>query len=1171
MSDSKSDPKPEPDRRPASSDPSQPSGPAADETVDAVAPSPVQPSLGATQALNAPPNAAFVPGDILASRFRVIRYVARGGMGEVYEAEDTELNDRVAVKTARFETVTGSHETERFRREIQLARKVTHPNVCRTFDVFRHIPPATAGSTALRSEVLIVSMEFLSGETLDSRMRRTGPMSTAEAFPLIAQMVAGLGAAHHVGVVHRDFKTSNVMLVAPPQGSSTSRAVITDFGLAHAQESPGSTLTRPGDIVGTPSYMAPEQVEGAEITPATDIYSLGIVIYEMLTGALPFSADTPLATAMKRLNQPAPSARARIPDLDEKWERAIARCLERNPANRFASVEDVTKALAGEPVPSSARFAPSSGATGQYSGSVSLDRRMRSPVMAVAISAVVLAVLVAGFWLLRHRGAETTAQKSDSQIAASAARRSIAILGFKNLSGSAADPLGNILADSLWSQLDTDEIRFIPPSTVDEMRANLGLRDPSASFTNDQVAAIKKFLGADTLVTGTYTADGAPGAQKVSWNIHLIGADGNKNLGSIGPLPGTENDLNPMVLHAGRMIRQTLGVTISPTEEARMDASLSTNPDAMRYFSEARDKLRNFDVLAATKSLQKSLDADPKFAQARSLLAEAWSTLGYDSKARDEAKKAMDLSSDLPTEDRDLIAARFYTASHDWDKAIEQYSQLWSQYRDDPRYGLLLAGTQISAGKATAALTTLNELRAQNPSVGLQAQADLLETAAQTSLADYKQALAAATSSAEKASSIGANLLLARARIQQCAAYLNLGQPGQATPLCEQAKQLNATAGDRLASANSANAIANVYNSQANYEQAAPLYQEAISTAESIGDKQDQAGALNNLANIKAAQNDNAAAIKLYEQSIEVARDRGDLADLAAAKQNLAFNLYASGDRTRGKAMLAEALTLAEKIEDHGTEARILHDACIIALDSGELTSARRSCEKSLALRREANDALGIGQALTLYGDIQTAEGNLPGAAKSYAEALSLLDSSGAKSAAAYARISLASLQLEQNQPAEAEKNARAAAAELAIEKDQIGEAAATTVIARALLDQKQLAPATTEIQKATALAQQSGDSGAKLDARIAAARIDAQSGQSTSALASLAAALKDAHAAGLLQTEFDIRLAIGEIQMSNGKTAAGQVTLRALASDAKSRGFVFIAQKATSAAAQKS
>src|SRR6202050_134121 len=311
---------------------------------------PIAPVLAGT-----PVTAVFQPDQLLAGRFRVIRFVARGGMGEVYEAEDEELNDRVAVKTARFQNVQTTHEIERFRREIQLARKVTHPNVCRTFDVFRH---GVSSSGDSRSQILIVSMELLSGETLAQRIRDKGRFQTSEALPLVEQMCAGLAAAHRVGVIHRDFKSSNVMLVKsaasapggePPQ-SQAFRAVITDFGLEHAEEVEGGTLTRLGDIVGTPAYMAPEQIDGGAITPAPDIYALGIVVYEMLTGLLPFSAETPLATAMKRLSHVAPSPRLHVPDLDSRWEAVVARCLERAPERRFASTDDVVRALRGESV-----------------------------------------------------------------------------------------------------------------------------------------------------------------------------------------------------------------------------------------------------------------------------------------------------------------------------------------------------------------------------------------------------------------------------------------------------------------------------------------------------------------------------------------------------------------------------------------------------------------------------------------------------------------------------------------------------------------------------------------------------------------------------------------------------------------------------------------------------
>src|SRR5580692_5311713 len=200
---------------------SKPEPPSVDRTADKDFPADGSPAPGAERGARFPPGtpitAVFQPTQLLAGRFKVIRFVARGGMGEVYEAEDEELNERVAVKTARFENTQTAHEIERFRREIQLARKVTHPNVCRTFDVFRH---GVSQSGRSRSQILIVSMELLSGETLAQRIRDAGRFQTSEALPLVAQMCAGLGAAHRVGVIHRDFKSSNVMLIKSPASAA---------------------------------------------------------------------------------------------------------------------------------------------------------------------------------------------------------------------------------------------------------------------------------------------------------------------------------------------------------------------------------------------------------------------------------------------------------------------------------------------------------------------------------------------------------------------------------------------------------------------------------------------------------------------------------------------------------------------------------------------------------------------------------------------------------------------------------------------------------------------------------------------------------------------------------------------------------------------------------------
>src|SRR5262245_45953897 len=180
-------------------------------------------------------------------------------------------------------------------------------------------------------------------------------MSTAEAQPIVEQLASALAAAHRVGVVHGDFKSANVMLV-PGDGDGDVRAVITDFGLARASAgslSDDVTVTR--RIVGTPAYMAPEQIEGKPVTAAADVYALGVVLFEMVTGRRPFVAEDSLAAAVKRLTEPAPSPRDYAPDLDPTWDAVILTCLRRDPGQRFATAADVARALRGEPLSSPIR------------------------------------------------------------------------------------------------------------------------------------------------------------------------------------------------------------------------------------------------------------------------------------------------------------------------------------------------------------------------------------------------------------------------------------------------------------------------------------------------------------------------------------------------------------------------------------------------------------------------------------------------------------------------------------------------------------------------------------------------------------------------------------------------------------------------------------------------
>ncbi|MCM2257238.1 MAG: protein kinase [Vicinamibacteria bacterium] len=303
--------------------------------------------------IDAPP--ALAEDDLVAGRYRIVRFIASGAMGEVYEARDEELGEVVALKTIRPELAAGPQALERFKREIQLARRVTHPNVCRIFDFGRHQGPPGEGREAL--DLNFLTMELLRGETLAQYLTRRRRLPLDEVAVLLEQLVAALAAAHAAGVIHRDFKSGNVMLV--PGAGSTPRAVVTDFGVARpTQDGDPRAMTMTGVAMGTPAYMAPEQIEGGPVSAATDIYALGIVLYEMITGNLPFRGNTVLATMARRLTDaPTPPAE-HVADLDPRWNGVVLRCLERDPGHRFAAVTEILDALAGRPVSSPPRLTP---------------------------------------------------------------------------------------------------------------------------------------------------------------------------------------------------------------------------------------------------------------------------------------------------------------------------------------------------------------------------------------------------------------------------------------------------------------------------------------------------------------------------------------------------------------------------------------------------------------------------------------------------------------------------------------------------------------------------------------------------------------------------------------------------------------------------------------------
>jgi tetratricopeptide (TPR) repeat protein len=1132
-------------------------------------------SIGRMEPTPRGPAPALPPGTELDGRYRIVRFIAAGGMGEVYEATDLALGAEVALKTIRPEVAARETVMERFRREILLARRVTHPNVCRIFDLGHHSLEDGGGITFL-------TMELLRGDTLRNRLREKGPLRVEEGLPVAAQMAAALDAAHAAGVVHRDLKAANVMLVPQPEGGPP-RVVVTDFGLAWARDV-DTSITRTDHIVGTAAYVAPEQAEGGEVTAAADIYAFGVVLYEMVTGRLPFEGDSPLSTVLKRFREEPVSPRDHVPGLHRPWETAILRCLEREPADRFASAGAVIAALRGETDPTATTRRPSRRHVGLAGG---------------VLAALVLGAALA--YLATRRPAAPGA--AVPRAPAAVARRSVAVLGLKNLSGNAGDAwLSTALSEMFTAELAAGaKLKTVPGESVARMKTDLRLSD-AETLGPETLTRIRAHSGADVVLLGSYLALGQGGSRRLRIDLRLQDSLQGETVATFTEM-GTEAEVFDLVARAGGRLRQSLGVgDLSAADAGWLRAALPSNPDAARLYAEGLKRLRSFDALAARSLLEQATQADPGFAPAHSALAAAWSALGYDTKAEAAARRAFEGARDLSREEQLVIEGRFRETSREWPRAVEVYRTLWATFPDDLDHGLRLANAQISAGQAKDARETLAAVRKLPGSAAEDPRIDLTDALASEALGDFKTEAEQAAKAAAKASASGASLLRARARLAEAWAQRHLGRPHDATAASLEARGIYESAGDPggvalsllflsnaledegdLAGARRAaeeglairrrigddhgmarmlNILGNVLDAQGDTNGAKRRREEALALFKKVGNPYGVAVATFNLANIKAKTADHAGALADYEQALVGFRQVGNQMGIAAALTGLGNESKERSEFAAAKRYYEEARSTQAKIGDVGGQAICRINLGLMALLLGNLDESQAHYDEALRLTREAQHKSLQATTLSGLGELALQRGDLQGARKNLEQALAIRAGIGEERSAGESRVLLAAVAIEEGRAKEAEAETRDLPALFRKAASPDWGAAAAAVRARALL-------ATGDVKGAQAELAAAAPQGrvvppevrypyAVAEGRIRAATVDLAGGTKV-----LEAAAAEARRAGLKVYELEARLALGEVELAAGHKGSARARLRGVEAEAKALGLALLARRA--------
>jgi eukaryotic-like serine/threonine-protein kinase len=1067
------------------------------------------------------------------SHYRIVEKIGAGGMGVVYRAHDEQLGRDVALKVLPAGTLANEDDRRRFRREAMAMAKLNQPTIG-AIDEFGQ-----------EDGVDFLAMELVSGVGIEARIA-LGALPEREVLRLGIQLADGLEAAHAQGIVHRDLKPGNLRL------TSDGRLKILDFGLAHWSQpdelaAVTVTLTKSQEISGTLPYMAPEQLRGQTADERSDIYSAGAVLYEMSTARRPFpevAGPQLVGAILERTPSPASAHNHRI---SSGLESILSKTLDKQPERRYQAARELRVDL--ERLSSGILPVQQQRARWKWAAS-----------SVIFLTLIILAVLNVGGWRERLMPRATS-----SKPAAANARRSVAVLGFKNLSGNPDEAwISTALSEMLTTELAAGEqLRTVPGENVAQMKADLALKEDD-SFGSDTLEKIHKRLGSDLVVLGSYLAMGKEAGGKIRLDFRLQDAVAGQTIASITE-SGTEGELLELISQSGASLRQKLSVgSVSEAQASDIRAALPANPEAARFYSEGLAKLRVFEAQDARDLLQKAVAADARHAPSHAALAAAWSLLGYDGKAQEEAKQAFNLSANLSREQRLSIEGGYHELQRDWVKAIEIYRTLWGFFPDNLDYGLRLAGAQIASGGGEDALATVAAMRNLPPPESEDARVDLIEARAADSVGDFKRTQSQAAESVRKGRAMGAGRMVAQALLIEGGALQHQGLQDQAGAAFSEAQQLFTVAGDRQGAAIALQSSGGLLYDKGDYESARQIYEQALIVFHQIGAERNVSGALNRIGNALYDENRLTEAKAYYEQTLDLDRKIGDKQGIAGSLGNIANVLDGMGD-LRGSLKMQEAgLQAFTDVGNKRGMASTITNMANVLEEMGDLENAKKRFEQSAQMQHEASHRRGEGYAIYGIGDVLMAQGKLAEARKRQEEALRIRQEIGETGTAAQSQAQLAMLALEEGHPSISEDLARQAATVFEKDKSLALQATAYSILSRALLAQKKLPEAESFAGKAVELSLKNPDRTSRFEATLAKALVLAEKNRLVDANKLVSSVLAEARKFGYLSYELQASLITAEIEVSSGKAAAGKARLQALEQQASAKGFNLVAQKAS-------